>query len=158
MLHNNSLEFIWEIPEFVFKKKTKKWYWVVGIAAIFLIAAAIFLKNYLFAFLIIIAWFLMFSLSDQQPETILVEISEEGIKLNNQMYPYTEIAAFHVTETTDNEYVLLFISQQPINPVISIKIKDSINVLELRKYLMLHLEEHKINEPLSNKIINRIGF
>lgn len=158
MLHKESTEFAWESPEFEFKEKTKHWYWIVGIVALLFIVLAIISKNYLFGFLILVGGFLMFSLATKEPMILDVEISQHGIKVHDDMYPYNVISAFWIAENNKKEAILLFASNRRIAPIISVVIEPHINIMQLREYLIEFVEEVEMKEPLTDKIIDRIGF
>jgi hypothetical protein len=158
MLHKESTEFIWESPEFEFKEKNKNWYWYVGIVGVALIVLAIIFHNYLLGFLILVGGFLMFSLATKEPLILPIEVSQHGIKVHDDMYAYTTISAFWIGENKRNEAILLFSSSRPIAPIISVVIEPSINIMELREYLLEFINEQELREPFTDKIIDKIGF
>ena len=158
MLHKESIEYIWNSPEFEFKEKTKRWYWIVGVVAAVLIILAVIFQNYLFGFLILVGGFLMFSLATKEPLILPIEVSQHGIKIHDDMYSYAEISAFWIGENKNQEPILLFATNRRIAPIISVNIESHINIMQLREYLMEFTEELEIREPLTDKIIDRIGF
>ena len=153
-----SIEFLWESPEFEFKEKSKYWYWIVGVVALIIIAISLFLGNYLFGFFILVGTFLMFVLSTQKPLSLPVEVSEHGIKIHDKMHPYTEIDSFWIGENKNGEAVLILLTRKPINPRISIIIQPHVNIMQLREYLLNFIEEQELREPFTDKIIDKIGF
>ncbi len=158
MLHKESIAFIWDTPEFEFKEKTKAWYWGLGVVALILIVVSILLKNYLFGFLILVGSFLMIILSKKEPITYLVEISKRGIKIHNEMYPYQVIESFWIGKNDKEEPLLLIKTNKKITPIISTKINPEINIVELREFLLDFIEEEEIQEPFTDKFIEKIGF
>lgn len=158
MLHKESIAFSWVFPEFEYKNKNRKWYYIVGVIALILISIAIVFQNYLFGFLIFIGVFLMFNLATKEPLILEVEISEQGLKINETMHSFSNINAFWIAENTKEQAILLLATNKPIAPVISVVIDEEINILELREYLLDFLEEQEMKEPLSDKIIDKIGF
>jgi hypothetical protein len=158
MLHKESIEFTWESPEFEFKEKTKRWYWVVGIVAILLIILAIILKNYLFGFLILLGGFMMFVLSTKEPLILPVEVSQHGVKVHDSMYTYNDIFNFWIGENSKGQPILLLATNKRIAPIISVVIEPHINIMQLREYILRFAEEKEMVEPFTNKLIDRIGF
>jgi hypothetical protein len=158
MLHKESIEFIWNSPEFEFKEKTKKWYIISSIIIILIIILAIILKNYLFAFLILFGGFLMFTMATKQPITLPIEISEHGIKIHDEMYPYNIIDKFWIGGNKNNEAILLIKTNKKITPIISTIIEPHINIMQLREYLMNFIEEEEMKEPFTDRLIDKIGF
>ncbi len=158
MLHKESMEFSWESSEFDYKEKNKNWYWYVGITTVVIIILSIILKDYLFGFLILIGGFLMFSLSTKKPEVLPVEISQHGIKIHGDMYPYDNIYSYWITQNKNNEAILLITTNRRVSPTISVKIAPKINIMQIREFLSEFIEEQEIREPLTDKIIEKIGF
>lgn len=159
MLHNNTVTFVWEIMEFTFKEKRKLWYWVVGISALVLITISLFLKNYLFAFFILIAAGLMIKIASKQPIVLPIEISDHGVKINQDLYGYEMLHHFWIQTNPKNQaHTLLFLSDRRISPVISIEIAESIDPMDIREYLLNFIPEQEMKESVTNRIIDRIGF
>lgn len=158
MLHNNTIAFSWETIEFEFKEKRKDWYWIVGSVAVVLIIIAIVLQNYLFAFLIGIAGFLMINLAAKEPLSFPVEISEQGVKIFEDLYKYESLYGFWITYNKKEEPILLLLSDRRISPIISITINDDIDLMGLREYLGEFIDEQEMKESLTDRIIDKIGF
>lgn len=158
MLHNETISFFWETIEFEFKEKRKDWYWIVGVVALGLIITAIVIENYLFAFLVGMSAFLMINLAAKKPLSLSVEISEQGIKIYNEMYSYETLYSFWITYNKDDTPLLLLLSDRPVSPIISLTIDEDINLLELREYLSQFIEEQEMKESLTDRIITKIGF
>lgn len=158
MLHNETITFSWETPEFEFKEKRKDWYWIVGIISVILVVVAIILGNYLFAFLIVMGAFLMIRLATKEPLVIPVEISESGVKVYNQMYSYDHLFSFWIRSNNQGEAILLLLSNQKISPILSLTIDPNIDLLMLREYLNQFIPEQELQEPLTDRIIQKIGF
>jgi hypothetical protein len=158
MLHDNTITFSWETNEFEFKEKRKDWYWIVGSTAIILIVVAIILQNYLFAFLIGIGGFLMISLASKEPLSLPVEVSDHGIKIYNDTYNYSSLYSFWIIQSKTGVPKLLLLSDKSISPMIAINIHPEIDPMELREYLLAFLDEQEMQESLTDKVINKIGF
>ncbi|MCA9353168.1 hypothetical protein KC901_03225 [Patescibacteria group bacterium] len=158
MLHNETIAFSWETPEFEFKEKRKDWYWIVGGVGVALIVISIIMGNYLFAFLIAIGAFLMMNMASREPLSMSVAISEKGVEIHNDMYNYNSLYSFWVTYNKKGEPILLLLSDKRISPIVSIVIDDNIDLMELRNYLLQFIEEQEMKESLTDRIIDRIGF
>ncbi len=158
MLHKESLEFTWDSMEFEYKEKTKNWYIYVGIVTLLLIVLSIIIKDYLFGVLILIGGFLMFSLSTKKPEILPVEISQHGIKIHGDMYPYTDIYSFWIGQNKRNEAILLISTNRKISSTISVNIAPQINIMQIREFLLQFIKEKEIHESFTNRFIEKIGF
>lgn len=158
MLHKETIAFSWETPEYEFKEKRKDWYWIVGAAGLGLIILAIVLQNYLFAFLIAIAVFLMISLASKEPLSLPVEISEHGVKIYEELYTYDSLYGFWITHNKKEEPILLLLCDRRVSPIVSLSLHEDINLMELREYLLEFIEEQELKESLTDRIIDKIGF
>ncbi len=158
MLHKESIQYAWESPEFDFQEKDKRWYWLLGVGALLLIALAVYFQNYLFAFLILIGGFLMFRLSNQQPPILSIELSDQGVQINDELFDYENIIAFWIGSNTKGEPILLLATNKAITPILSIRIHPNIDLMEMREYLLEFVEEQKMKEPFTNQFIEKIGF
>jgi len=158
MLHTETITFSWDSPEFEFKEKRKDWYWILGIVAVLVIVAAVLLHNYLFGFLVLIAAFLMLRLSTHSPLDLSIEVSQHGIKIHNEMYPYESIKQFWISYNKDNQAILLLLTAQKITPMVSVVIDQRIDLMELRGYLGEFIAEEEMKESLADRIIHSIGF
>lgn len=157
-LHNESLTFSWESPEFEYRDKNKSWYWAVALLGLVLIALAIILHNYLFAFFVVLAVFLTIVLAKKQPLNLAVEISEQGIRIEKTLYPYPKLYAFWIKYNQKQEPILLLLSEQRVTPLISVIIDPSIDLMQLRDFLNTYIEEQEMTEPVTNRVMERIGF
>ncbi len=159
MLHNETITFGWNSPEFEFKEKTKKWYWMVGIVGLILIVIALLLQNYLFGFLILVGVVLMFVLSNKQPLDLPIEVSEYGIKVYQDLYSYeNDIYAFWISMNKRNQPVLLLYTSKRVTPLISLIVDEEIDVIGLREFLSEFIQEQEMKEPVTDRLIERIGF
>ena len=158
MLHDQTISFTWETDEFTFKEKRRDWYWIVGVVAVAFIVIAIIMQNYLFAFLIAIAAFLVIMTASRQPIVLPIEVSDKGIKVYDDMHDYDSIFAFWITYNKKDEPVLLLLTSQRISPIVSIVIGDEVDPMELREYLLEFVEEQEMQPSLTDRIIDRIGF
>lgn len=158
MLHKETIAFSWNTPEYTFKEKRKDWYWIVGAVALALIIVSIILQNYLFSFFIAIGTFLMISLASKEPLSLPVEISEHGVRVYKEIYPYNSIFSFWINYNENDEGILLLLTDTKISPIMSLSIDEDIDIMELREYLLNFVEEKEMKESLTDRIISKIGF
>ena len=158
MLHKESIEFQWNYPEFEFKEKTKMWYLGVAIVSLIFIAIALLMKNYLFAFLILLGGFMMFTIATKEPMVVSAEVSKHGIKIHSEMHPYQDIFAFWIGESITQKPILIIKTKKKITPIIAIPLPPEINIMQLREFLLEFIEEEEIHEPFTDKLIEHIGF
>ncbi len=158
MLHDNTIEYIWEISEFEFKEKKKNWFWLVGLGSVILMIISVLMTNFLLTFLILIGTVLMFTQANKAPITMDVEISNHGIKIHHIMHEYPTIQSFWIKKREDGNHVLILMTSQRMTALQSIAIPSNINPLELREFLLKYIDEQELRESYTDKLINTIGF
>lgn len=158
MLHDNTIEYIWEVSEFEFKEKKKNWYWLIGLVAVLLMTVSVLMSNYLLTFLILIGTLLMFAQANKEPITMDVEISNHGIKIHQTMHEYPSIQSFWIKQKEEGNYVLILMTSERMTSLQSVNIPSHINPLELREFLLTYINEQELRESYTDKLINTIGF
>lgn len=68
----------WEAPEFEHREKDISWYWISIIVATLIIAFAVWQKNFLFGFFIVIAEILFVLWGNEKPRTVEFRITNKG--------------------------------------------------------------------------------
>lgn len=91
----DSLEVKWEAPEYVFYDKDVGWYWVSIILAVLVLAAAIWQRNFLFGFFVVVAEILILVWGARSPRRIGFAATEKGLTIGGRkFYPWGEIEDF----------------------------------------------------------------
>lgn len=120
---------------------------------------AILLSNNLLAGIIIIGGTLLFYLSRREPDEVTLEISERGIKQNEQLYPYEQIEAFWITDSEPTKQThLLLLTNRNLFPLLSVPLPDGIDVINLRKFLQNFIEEQELKEPWIYDLVDHLGL
>ena len=93
----------WQAPEYDYRPKDVSWKWASLIAAVILIVFAIWQKNPLFIFFIIIALFLINHFAGQFPKVWQFKISEKGISVSlpdkkerEKFYGFEDMESFDI--------------------------------------------------------------
>ena len=147
---------IWEAPEYIHEKKDPNWYWALGIISVGLVVISIFLKNPLFAIIIVIGAFTIGLFAARKPDNVEFEITTTGIRANNQLYIFDSLKSFRIVEFEDGAQLLLK-SKKAIMPVtVLILPQDAVDIV--RNQLLFTLNEEDISESVAQTIFNRLGF
>ncbi|HEY9584444.1 MAG TPA: hypothetical protein VJI33_02610 [Candidatus Paceibacterota bacterium] len=146
----------WETPEYIPKDRSADWFWAVGIIAAAVIVTSILLNNILLAVFFFIATIAIFIYAKREPDIIRVEISTEGIKAGRNMYPYSILKGFFINEDGPIPHLLLQ-SSGITNSLLVIPI-GKVDLQKIREALQNYLPEEHIEEPLSQKILEYLGF
>lgn len=149
----------WEALDHIKEEKSSDWYWVVGIIAIAGAVLAIFFNNILFAFLILLGIFSVFTISHIPPKNEIYEINKRGIKDGETFYPYSNLDSFYIVDEDGYERDRILIrSKKMFMPLITIPIEGKIDLGLIREYLLQHLDEEEMIEPPINHLMNWLGF
>lgn len=156
MLHKNTILYSWKSPEFEHQPKSKQWYWMFAGFALALVVLAIVLQNYLLAFFIVLGTFLVFTHASHETKDLEIEISLDGIRIEEKMHRYENLRAFWIKQRDENTAVLILLTSQNMTSLESIVIPNEIEPLELREFLLDHIEEIKLRESLTEKLMTFI--
>ena len=86
----------WEAPEYIEHKKGADWYLYLALAAVLLLIYAAYERSFLFGALVVVGWFAIMLYSARPPKTINVSILESGVKVDENLYLWTNIKSFWI--------------------------------------------------------------
>ncbi len=142
------------------EEKNWDWYWAVGIIAISLSIASSFFGNHLLGFLIVIIGITLIILESKPAEETEIMVDRRGVRVGDHIYPYQELESFWVDEKEEQEEpVLLLKSQKLLAPMVVVPIDpEAANPGDLADYLVEFIDEEEMEEPLTQKVMEWIGF
>jgi hypothetical protein len=147
----------WEAPEHNHIEKTADWYWVLGILAIAASVASIIFDNTLFGILILLAAMTMFITGNKHPRVIPFEVSLRGIRIDTDLYPYATLESFYIDEENHTGPQLLVKSKKLFVPLLILPIPEEY-VADIENIVASRIMEEHLEEPLSHKIMEFVGF
>lgn len=154
-----SSKFIeWKSLEHHHREKTPDWFWIVGTVAIATAILAIYFGNFFFGIFIILAAMTSFIQAHETPKIVTFRITRKGLQIGQSVIPYSTLESFWVIDEEINDRIILR-SQKFLMPYIVVPF-DSMKTDpdEIRNYLLEYLNEEEMDEPLSQKIMERFGF
>lgn len=157
MVHEITTILEWTAPEFVYKEKKPDWYWALALIILAGIVIAIIDKNFLLGVLILLAGGLFFYFGQKKPITIFVEVSDQGVKINEDFYSYKNIDSFWITKDGDAWKLLLHI-HRTTSPLVALPLADGLDPRDVRELFMNFLPESEKAEPLVNRLSDALGF
>lgn len=86
----------WEAPEYKEHKKSTDWYWYLALGTVLLLIYAAYERSFLFGVLVVVGWFTTMLYSTRPPKIIKISISENGIQIEQNLYPWTNIKSFWI--------------------------------------------------------------
>ncbi len=144
----------WKVPEYEKHKRSKKWYIGAGIIAFIFFIFAIITFNYLFAFIVIIASFIIILYDAHEPNLVDFAITPEGLIVGRRFYDYDEIKNFSIVYKprlgVKNIY---FEFKNFLRHRLTIPLQDQ-NPVEIRKILLKYLPEdtERVDPPFSENL------
>lgn len=88
----------WEAPERVFAPKSKRWFSVIGLVALVIIAFSAATNNFILIFAIIALVLVLYTIYTIPPNNIKHQITNKGLHSMNYLYLWKNILTFWVTE------------------------------------------------------------
>jgi hypothetical protein len=147
----------WRALEYKRKEKTADWYWAVILIALAIVVTSIIIHNVFFAILVTISTVILLSFSIVAPRSVEISINQKGITVEKERYPFATLESFWIDTTDEENQKILLKSKKLIMPLIIIPLEEH-NHLDVREFLLQYLPEAEIHEPLSKKIMERLGF
>lgn len=147
----------WKAPEYKRKEKTSDWYWAVILISLAMVIASFVLHNTFFAIIIIISTAILMSFSIIAPKIVNISINQKGITVEKETYPFATLEAFWVESIDEDNQKILLKSKKLIMPLIAIPLEEH-HHLDIREFLLQYLPEIEMHEPLSQKIMEKLGF
>ena len=158
IMENNNEEILisWNAPEFTYYEKSSGWFLGLTIISGVFFLISVLTKNYFFAFLILIAFFLIYVHAIKKPRKVKIEISEKGIDIAEQFLPYKEIVSFWIFEEPELKMLSLeskkFFRPRPFIPLAGQAPEN------IRAVLKKFIPEKKQEESLIDILARRIRF
>jgi hypothetical protein len=147
----------WTAPEFIYQEKGQSWFIVFGLIAATFLLLAIFMKNYFFAFIILIASFLIYIQAQKHPRKIKIEIFDDKIVIDKNLeFLYKDIVSFWIFEEPDLR-ILSLETKKFFQPKISLLLGGQ-DPSKIREVLKNFIKEKKQEEPFIDFIARKINF
>jgi hypothetical protein len=138
----SPFEITWEAPEFEYRLKGVSWYWISIIAAVVILGLAVWQRNFLFGFFIVIAEIMVLVWGNREPEMVKFKLTEKGVSVGEaEFHAYEEIAGFSLYDGHDENWPnLSFEFRRRLKPALKIKLPKNRGA-EIQKTLKLFLPQ-----------------
>ena len=150
----------WDVMEYQEKDHTVDWYWSVGLVTLAIVIVSIYFKNYLFGILILLGVGTLTYLTIRKPQVMTIIISDKGIRIQNEFFPYRNLRAFWIEEEPQHtgDRHLLVLTDRIYSPVIALPLGDDIPDEIIRKGLLPHMKEELMHDNPAHHILGLFGF
>src|SRR3989304_9597467 len=97
----------WNAPEYLERERSIDWFWGLGLGAVVIAIVSFYFHNYLFAILIIISAFSLAIFAVRKPHDVEYELSEDGLRIGNLLYPFNPLDSFWVERIAETAKIIL---------------------------------------------------
>jgi hypothetical protein len=146
----------WSALEYEEKARSTDWFWALSIIVATSSIATIIFENYFFAVLLILGGLLLGFFSVKKPDVISYELSNQGLKIRNRLYPYKNIKSFWVQKET--KPILFIKSERAFMPIMEIPIEEEMAMTIHSIFTSKDVPEEEMKEHPSLKIMESLGF
>jgi len=146
----------WHSPEHHFDKKSKDWYWILGVFALGASILAFYFDNFLFGVFILIASLTIGILSYKETKVTTVKITYKGIVFGKQLYPWLSYRSFWIEDEHTHGFRILMHPLNSYLPLTIIPINEEVDLNDVRDILLEFLEEEFLEESFVHKWFDKI--
>jgi len=107
----------WESTEFVPYKKDWRWYVIAIVLAVFILAYAIYAKQWLFGVTIIILLVAIFVVDRAKPKLLKCRVDATGLTINESKFTYDQLKLFWFHQAEGKLYVNLLSTSRMLPPI-----------------------------------------
>jgi hypothetical protein len=143
--------------EFEKKDRHPDWIWYAGLIAVIISILSFFFNNIFFGIFAIIAGAAVILLALRDPKPLTVTINDDGIQINEDLFPYAVVRYFWLDETGKQDKLLLLV-QKSFIPLIAITL-EGVSAETIRVALKAkEIVEEPLRESSGVHIFERLGF
>ncbi|MEK9180567.1 MAG: hypothetical protein AAB897_04105 [Patescibacteria group bacterium] len=119
-------EIRWSAPEFEERPKGVSWYWLSIIVAVIILGLAVWQRNFLFGFFVVLAEILVLVWGNRQAEIVNFSVTEKGIAIaDRKNHLYSELENFSVNDA-EGELADIFLRfKSRLKPSLKIRVPKS---------------------------------
>ena len=158
MIHDATKQYEWDAMEYEHQEKSTDWYWALGIIVIIGAVLCIISHNYLFAVLLIFGGIMIGYYGNDRPKPVHVELSERGMKLDENLYTYETMGNFWMYTDHKDRNRLTVITGRKVLPQTTLTLPENIPAVEIRSYLSEFLEEKEIKPSVLDLLAESVGL
>lgn len=153
-----KFEIAWDAPEFEYREKDVSWYWVSIIVAAAIIAFAVWFRNFLFGFFMVVAEILLIVWGNRAPRRVAFSVSDEGVAIDNRkFYEFKEFESWSADIVNPDWHEMFFNFRSRIKPPLKILVPTD-ELTELRAALKTILKEVEHESSLLDSIEKFLRF
>ena len=147
----------WEAPQHHHVEKGNDWFLALLIIIIALVLTAVLLGNVLFALLLGIGGGVLAMSAAKRPAIVPYAVSVRGVKVEDELFPYSKLESFHIDEEDHRGPQLLIKTLRRSVPLLVLPIPVN-HIDDIESILKEKLPEEELHEPFFLKLLELFGF
>ncbi len=147
----------WEAYAHPYIPKKSDWFWIVGILIVSLSAASILLGNALLGVMILTGGTVMVILAGREPKIISYAVTQRGLRIDDKLYPYTNLEAYFIDDENLQGPQLLVRSEKLFVPLLTLPLPEEY-IEDIEDIIAARLPESHLEEPFAHKLLEFFGF
>jgi len=153
-----KIQISWEAPEYIHYKKGFVWYLSLVLIGAAVLTYAVWNKDYLMLFTLLVVLIVWLVISHQKPRTIKITLSGKGVALSENFYPYSMLKSFWIVYEPPEVKTLYFETTNYLNREIIVQLGEE-DPNRVRNFLLQFLpEDLEREESYSDKLLRRLKF
>ena len=143
-------------PEFVYYHKGVGWYLAVSVAALAVLAIAIWQRMWLLIAVLVAGIFVFMQYSRKRPKSKKCQISQEGVKVDDKFLPLNKFKSFTIIYDKPHSHLFLE-TMKRISPSFWLHLKNK-DLMRVRNFLLKILPEKANSESVIARINKLVKF
>lgn len=152
--HSRDVVLHWRAPEFETFERDRKWYLIVTIILLAIIAYAIFTNGLIMAITFILIGVVGYIYIGKKPRVLDFMITKDGIIAGREIYEFDNLNSFWIFYEPEGTKVVSLHTNSYLLPYVHIPIDDQ-DPVKIREILLAHLSEEK-HEPGMTETLDRL--
>lgn len=138
----------WQGVEFTKENRSFGWYFALVLISFILIIVSILIKNYFFIIVVIVGVFALITLLNKEPRKIDIVVSNKGIKVNKDFFPYKHFVSFGINENKELHLRVHGVLRFPVILPISADVSN----VQIKSAISQHLPEEEIKDSMLDNL------
>ena len=147
----------WEAPQHTHIEKGNDWFWVLGLLAVAGAAGAFIFGDILFGMVILLGALLMGIFAIHEPEDKFFAVTTRGVRIGEELHPYSTLESYYIDEDHVEGPHLFIKSEKLFMPLMIMPIPEEY-IEDIDEILRIRLLEEHLEEPLSHRLLEFLGF
>jgi len=151
-----NYDFSWHAFEYHHYERSVDWFWGVGAVALVLVVIAFITGNVIFGIFVVVGTAALILKVLRKPEARVFGISRDGLHIDDTLFPHDTLESFWI-ELRDGNPRILVKSEKLFMPMLVLPLGDT-DPEAAHEVFAHYLPEVQMHEPISEKIMERLGF